>query len=83
MSLASSCSRRLTTAARATRHRWLLLEMEAAALLVLPRRRILSRSRVAMDLVAQVRQQHPEGSPMMLDERKRLERAYCVDPEVL
>lgn len=33
--------------------------------------------------VAQVRQQHPEGSPMMLDERKRLERAYCVDPEVL
>ena len=33
--------------------------------------------------VAEVARLHPQGSAAMADERKRLERAFCVDPEVL
>jgi hypothetical protein len=33
--------------------------------------------------VARARQEYPEGSPMMNEERSRLERKYCVDPDVL
>ena len=33
--------------------------------------------------VALARQQYTEGSPMMDDERTRLERKYCIDAEVL
>jgi hypothetical protein len=33
--------------------------------------------------VALARQQPPEGSPVMDDERTRLERKYCVDAEIL
>ena len=33
--------------------------------------------------VAQARRQYTEGSPMMKDEYTRLERKYCVDPQVL
>ena len=33
--------------------------------------------------VARARQEYPEGSPMMDEERSRLERKYCVDPDVL
>ena len=33
--------------------------------------------------VARARQQYPDGSPIMSDEHTRLERKYCVDPDVL
>ena len=33
--------------------------------------------------VAAVARLHPEGSAAMVDERRRLERTFCVDPEVL
>eukprot|EP01043_Picozoa_sp_COSAG02_P069893 COSAG02_NODE_12167_length_1585_cov_6.890310_2_plen_108_part_00 len=33
--------------------------------------------------VALARQRYTEGSPMMNDERTRLERKYCIDAEVL